>query len=234
MDAPGYLHIRNFLESGPQPYEPVWQAMQQFTRERDKDAVDEIWLMEHQPVYTLGQAGDPSHIISAAGIPVVKVDRGGQVTYHGPGQLMFYTLIDIARLGIGVRDLVVLLEDAVVELLREFDISARGDRKAPGVYVENKKIAALGLRVSGGCTYHGLCLNVDFDAAPFDGINPCGYAGMQVTQLREILAARGDFLPAKDRLAATASRLTEIVAKKLGLNPRYQRTPSSLATTGLS
>lgn len=157
--------------------------MRAFTDARTSDTTDELWLVEHPSVYTLGQAGKREHILNAANIPVVESDRGGQVTYHGPGQIVVYTLIDLRRAGLGIRDLVMRLENAVIDTLESYSIDALGRRDAPGVYVDNAKIAALGLRVRRGCTYHGLSLNIDVDLAPFAGINPCGYAGMKVTSL---------------------------------------------------
>jgi len=157
-----------------QPYAETWQAMRTFTDERDSDSVDEIWLLQHDPVFTLGQAGKREHILATTDIPIVQSDRGGQVTYHGPGQLIAYTLLDIRRLGLGVRDLVIELERAVINLLASHGITASGRRDAPGVYVGERKIAALGLRIRRGCSYHGLSLNVNMDLAPFNMINPCG------------------------------------------------------------
>lgn len=160
--------------------------MRAFTDDRDPNTEDELWVLEHPSVYTLGLAGKREHILNAAGIPVVESDRGGQVTYHGPGQVVVYTLIDLRRAKLGVRDMVVRLENAVIDTLANFDITALGRRDAPGVYVGAAKVAALGLRVRRGCSYHGLSLNVDVDLAPFSGINPCGYAGLPVTSMREL------------------------------------------------
>lgn len=160
--------------------------MQQFTNARTPNTSDELWVVEHPPVYTLGQAGKREHILFAGNIAVVESDRGGQVTYHGPGQSIVYTLLDLRRAGIGIRELVVKLEQAVIDALAQFNVRAVGRRDAPGVYVNNKKIAALGLRVRRGCSYHGLSLNIDVDLAPFNGINPCGFADLQVTSLREL------------------------------------------------
>jgi len=167
-------------------YLPTWQAMQRFTDERDADTEDEIWLLQHPPVFTLGMAADRGHVLAAGDIPLVQTDRGGQVTYHGPGQLVVYVLADLRRNGIGVRDLVVLLERAVIELVAPHGVQAQGRRDAPGVYVEGRKLASVGMRIRRGASYHGLALNVDMDLAPFARINPCGMAGMQVTQLREL------------------------------------------------
>jgi len=159
--------------------------MQEFTDARTPQTPDEIWVLQHLPVYTLGQAGDPAHILNAGKIPVVQSDRGGQVTYHGPGQLIIYPLIDLRRYKLGVRSLVELLENAVIELLNQNNINAVSRRDAPGVYVDEKKIAALGLRIRRGCSFHGLSMNIDMDLEPFERINPCGYAGLQVTQLAD-------------------------------------------------
>lgn len=158
--------------------------MQAFTDARNPADADEIWLLEHEAVFTLGRNGDPAHILNAGAIPVVESDRGGQVTYHGPGQLIVYPLLNLNRLKIGVRSMVVALENAVIEVLSQYGIQAESRRDAPGVYVEGKKIASLGLRVRHGCTYHGLSVNVDLDLAPFAAINPCGYAGLEVTSLK--------------------------------------------------
>jgi len=160
--------------------------MQDFTAQRAADTPDEIWLLEHPPVYTQGQAGKPEHLIAATAIPVVPIDRGGQITYHGPGQLVAYVLVDLRRLGYGIRELVMRMEQAVIDLLAAQGVAAARQPGAPGVYVDGAKIAALGLRVKHGCTYHGLALNVDMDLAPFGAINPCGYAGMRVTQCRDL------------------------------------------------
>ncbi len=175
--------IRNI---GKQDYLVTWQAMQQFTQKRDSGAADEIWLVEHPPVYTLGRNGKQEHLLHKTDIPVIKVDRGGQITYHGPGQLVIYCLIDLHRRKLGVRQFVTIIEDSIVELLHEHGISANSDKQAPGVYVAGKKIAALGIRVSRGCTTHGLSLNVDMDLSPFQHINPCGYEGLEITQCREL------------------------------------------------
>ncbi|MDP3585322.1 MAG: lipoyl(octanoyl) transferase LipB [Thiobacillus sp.] len=166
-------------------YVPTWRAMQDFTAQRTTDTPDEIWLLEHPPVYTQGQAGKPEHLIAATDIPVVPIDRGGQITYHGPGQLVAYVLVDLRRRGYGIRELVTRMEQAVIDLLTDHGVVAARQPGAPGVYVGGAKIAALGLRVKHGCTYHGLALNVDMDLAPFAAINPCGYAGMAVTQCRD-------------------------------------------------
>lgn len=171
---------------GRQPYAPVWAAMQHYTDHRDSNSSDQLWLLEHEAVFTQGLAGKAEHVLDPGTIPVVQVDRGGQVTYHGPGQLIVYPLLDLRRLGLGVRDLVHGLEQAVIDTLAAWVI--RGERRdgAPGVYVEGRKLMALGLRVRRGCSFHGLALNVAMDLAPYQRINPCGYQGLQVTQISEL------------------------------------------------
>jgi lipoyl(octanoyl) transferase len=164
-------------------YEPTWRAMQQFTDTRSATTDDEIWLLEHDPVYTLGMNADRSHVLAPGDIPVIQIDRGGQVTYHGPGQLVIYPLIDVRRAGLGVRGLVTALERAVIDYAARFGIAAICRADAPGVYVEGSKLASVGLRIRRGGSYHGLALNVDMDLGPFARINPCGYAGLQMTQL---------------------------------------------------
>ncbi len=178
------LPILRFL--GRVEYEPTWRAMQAFTEQRGADTRDEIWLLEHPPVFTLGMNGKPEHVLEAGDIPVVNIDRGGQVTYHGPGQLVVYPLLDLRRLKLGVRDLVVALENAIIATVSHWGIQALGKRDAPGVYVDGKKLASIGLRIKRGCSYHGLALNVAMDLSPFKRINPCGYQGLQVTQLSEL------------------------------------------------
>lgn len=160
--------------------------MRDYTETRDESSSDQIWVLEHPPVYTQGQAGKAEHILNPGNIPVVQVDRGGQVTYHGPGQLVIYLLLDIKRMGFGVRVLVSLIEDAIIKLLGDYQIEAKPKDGAPGVYVEQAKIASLGLRIRKGCCFHGLALNVDVDLTPFHGINPCGYAGMAVTRMADL------------------------------------------------
>lgn len=168
---------------GLRDYAAVWTDMREFTDMRREETADQVWLVEHPPVYTLGLNGDPRHVLAPVSVPVLQTDRGGQVTYHGPGQLIVYTLLDLRRLGIGVRTLVSGLEDAAVGALSQYGLQAAARRDAPGVYVEGRKIASLGLRVRRGCSYHGLSLNVDMDLSPFSSINPCGHQGMTVTQL---------------------------------------------------
>lgn len=181
--SPAPIVIRRL---GLQAYEPVWRAMQSFTDSRGAETPDEIWFCEHEPVYTLGLNAAPEHLLAPGDIPVVQIDRGGQVTYHGPGQLMIYPLIDIRRAGIGVRELVTGLEQSVVDLVAECDIRAASRCDAPGVYVEGVKIASIGLRIRRGASFHGMALNVDLDLAPFAGINPCGFAGLEVTDLKTL------------------------------------------------
>jgi lipoyl(octanoyl) transferase len=166
-------------------YQPTWDAMRRFTDDRDATTADEIWLLQHPPVYTLGQAGKPEHLLRDGGIPLVKIDRGGQITYHGEGQLVVYLLIDLARRKLKVRELVTLMEQALIDCLAEYGIAAERRDAAPGVYVADAKIGALGLRIRNGCSYHGLSLNVDMDLTPFTWINPCGYEGLKTTQLAD-------------------------------------------------
>ena len=168
---------------GRVPYEPTWRAMQRFTEERGADVADELWLLEHEPVFTLGMNGDRAHVLAPGNIPVVQVDRGGQVTFHGPGQLVAYPLVDVRRAGLGVRDLVTALERAVIELAARYRINAVCRGRSPGVYVEDRKLASVGLRVRRGGSYHGVALNVNMDLEPFQRINPCGSAGLEMTQL---------------------------------------------------
>lgn len=171
---------------GRAEYEPVWRAMQEFTRTRDADTPDELWFVEHPPVYTLGLAAKPEHVLDAGNTPVVRIDRGGQVTWHGPGQLIAYPLMDLRRAGYGVRELVRRLEQSVIDLCAGYGITAHRREGMPGVYVADAKIAAVGLRVSRGCTTHGIALNVDAELAAFGGINPCGYPGLAATRLVDL------------------------------------------------
>lgn len=173
-------------ELGVREYEPVWRRMQAFTEDRGRETPDECWLVQHPAVFTLGLNGKAEHLLDPHEIPVIAVDRGGQVTYHGPGQLVMYLLLDLNRLGIGVRELVRKIEAAIIDLLASHGVPAQGREDAPGVYVEDRKIAALGLRIKRGRSYHGLSLNVDMDLEPFQYINPCGYPGMAVTQLKDL------------------------------------------------
>ena len=171
---------------GRRDYVPVWRDMQAFTAARTEESPDELWIVEHPPVFTMGLNGKAEHLLNPGDIPVINVDRGGQVTYHGPGQLVIYTLLDIQRRHLGVKELVRYIEQAVIDLLADFGVEAQGREDAPGVYVAGAKIAALGLRVKKGRTYHGLALNIDMELAPFSRINPCGHADMAVTQTRDL------------------------------------------------
>ena len=171
---------------GQAEYVPTWDAMKKFTSQRSPDTRDEIWLLQHAPVYTQGLAGKPEHLLRANDIPVVKIDRGGQITYHGPGQIIAYLLLDLRRWRLNVRELVRLMEQAAIDVLAAHGVSAQGRVDAPGVYVYDAKVASLGLKIRNGCCYHGIAFNVDMDLAPFDCINPCGYAGLRVTQARNL------------------------------------------------
>ena len=185
MSAPAQ-HLSKSItvrDLGLQPYEPLWRAMQKFTDSRTRETADEIWFTEHPPVFTLGLNASREHLLATGDIPVVQIDRGGQVTYHGPGMLMIYPLIDLKRAGLGVRDLVTALEQSVVDLAAEYGIDAHARPDAPGVYVAGTKFASVGLRIRRGASYHGMALNVDVDLAPFLRINPCGYAGLEMTDL---------------------------------------------------
>ena len=180
------IHPATLRDLGRQPYAPVWRAMQRFTDARGDATTDEVWVVEHEPVFTLGQAGKDEHVLAPGDIPVLHVDRGGQVTYHGPGQIVVYPLLDLRRLGIGVRDYVCHIEQALIDTLDEWNIVAQRREGAPGVYVGDAKIAALGIRVRRGCSFHGLAFNVALDLEPFHRINPCGYAGMAVTSVLDL------------------------------------------------
>lgn len=209
MTRPTAIVVRHL---GTQDYLPVYEAMSRFTAGRDEHSADEFWLVEHPPVFTQGRNSDPAHLLAPGEIPVVDIDRGGQVTYHGPGQIVLYTLIDLPRARLGVRDLVSAIEHSVIALLAEHQVKAAARPDAPGVYVEGAKVAALGLRVRRGRSYHGLSLNVDMDLEPFSRINPCGYKGMEVTMLRE--------LGIETPLATMAERLCDQLAANLGYNAR--------------
>ena len=189
---------------GRTDYEPIFHAMQKFTEERTKETIDEIWFTEHEPVFTQGQAGKQEHLLAPGDIPVVQTDRGGQVTYHGPGQITGYLMFDIRRLSIGVRDLVTNIELAMVDTVAEYGIDAKPRPDAPGVYVENNKIGSLGLRVRRGCSYHGLSLNVDMDLEPFSRINPCGLFGIEVTHIADF--QKVDIEEAKEKLLSALLR----------------------------
>ncbi|WP_299128711.1 lipoyl(octanoyl) transferase LipB [uncultured Vibrio sp.] len=171
---------------GRQDYEPVWKAMHKFTDERTEEDVDQVWLVEHNPVFTQGQAGKAEHVLNAGDIPVIQSDRGGQVTYHGPGQLVAYFLMNIRRKKFGVRALVTHIENLVINTLKAYNIDSAARPDAPGVYVDGKKICSLGLRIRRGCSFHGLALNVDMDLSPFLRINPCGYQGMEMAQVSQL------------------------------------------------
>lgn len=173
----------NIHHLGIQEYESVWSKMKEFTMNRTKETVDELWLLEHHPVYTQGQAGKAEHILNVNSIPIIQSDRGGQVTYHGPGQLVVYVLIDLIKRNIGIRTLVAKLEQVLLSVLKHYHISGQIRCGAPGVYVNEQKIASIGLRVKNGCTYHGIALNVNMDLKPFYDINPCGFAKMEMTQI---------------------------------------------------
>lgn len=164
-------------------YQDIWDRMRAYTESRTGDSPDQLWLVQHPPVFTQGQAGKPEHLLAPSPIPVIQTDRGGQVTYHGPGQLVAYPLLDIRRKGLGVRELVSALENTLIATLADYALASAADPAAPGVYIEGRKIGSLGLRIRRGCSYHGLALNVDMDLSPFHAINPCGYAGLRMTQL---------------------------------------------------
>ena len=173
-------------ERGLQDYVKTWEEMKSFTENRNSDTPDELWTLEHNSVFTQGLSGKPEHLLKATQIPIIQTDRGGQITYHGPGQLIIYCLIDIKRLGIGIKKMVTIIEQSLVELLSSYDITAHTLKGAPGVYVNDSKIAALGLKVKHGRTYHGLSLNIDMDLSPYTLINPCGYSDLKVTQMRNL------------------------------------------------
>ncbi len=217
-------------------YAPTWRAMQAFTDGRDTGTPDELWLLEHAPVFTQGLNGKAEHLLATGDIPVVGIDRGGQVTYHGPGQLVMYALVDLRRRGIGVRELVLALENSVIALAASHGIAAEGRREAPGVYVRGRKLASIGLRVRRGCSYHGLALNVDMDLEPFRRINPCGMAGLAMTQLVDEGAALD--------VTGAAAELAWLACEALGLDwdglwegarpPEALRCQSATSTTPLS
>jgi lipoyl(octanoyl) transferase len=192
---------------GMQDYIPTWKAMQEFTQQRQQSTQDEIWLVEHPPVFTQGLAGKAEHILMAGDIPVVQVDRGGQVTYHGPGQLVVYFLIDLKRKNLGVRQLVTAIENSVISCLKKYAINSEAKADAPGVYVGQKKICSLGLKIKRGASFHGLALNVDMDLEPFKRINPCGYAGMKVSQISDYNSVN---------LQQVSKDLVEVIQQQLG------------------
>lgn len=202
------MHAVTIRQLGLRPYTEIWRSMQHFTNERDALTRDEIWLLEHPPVFTLGQAGRREHLLDPGDIPVIQVDRGGQVTYHGPGQLIGYLLLDLRRRNLGIRPLVSLIEASIVELLDSYGIDAAARADAPGVYVDGAKIAALGLRVRRGCSFHGLSLNVNMNLAPFSRINPCGHPGLEQTQLSDLGAPLD--------LQRVGRDLVDILTRRLG------------------
>jgi len=200
---------------GLQPYQPVWDAMERHTAARaDLPGKDELWLVQHEPVFTQGQAGKPEHVLLPGDIPVIRCNRGGQVTYHGPGQIVAYPLVNIRRLGLGVRELVNRIEQAIIDTLAHWQISAERRTGAPGVYVGQAKIAALGLRVRHGCSFHGLAFNIDMDLTPFSGINPCGFHGLAVTQMVELAVDAA--------LPLVEAKLVEQLSLQLGLRPLWR------------
>ena len=213
--APWVRHL------GLAPYEPTWRAMQHFTDHRDASTPDEIWMVEHPPVFTLGINASREHLLSPGDIPVVQIDRGGQVTYHGPGQLVIYPLIDIRRAGIGVRELVVSLENAIIAYLGELDVAACGSRAAPGVYVDGAKLASIGLRIRRGASYHGLALNVSLDLQPFERINVCGQRGLAVTRLKDLCAV-GDVCMAAEGMTPHLLRELGMGAARAGSGPAHK------------
>jgi lipoyl(octanoyl) transferase len=188
-------------------YEPVWREMQAFTDSRDKQTPDQLWLVQHPPVFTQGQAGKAEHVLAPGDIPVIQVDRGGQVTYHGPGQIVAYPLVDIRRKGIGVREFVNRIEESIISVLSHYGVEGQRVAGAPGIYIDGNKVASLGLRVRRGCTFHGLAFNIDMDLEPFHRINPCGYAGLQVTQLSDLAVVTFD---------QAEQQLVENLAQQLG------------------
>jgi lipoyl(octanoyl) transferase len=209
-------------ELGRQPYEPVWRAMQRFTDARGPDTADELWLVEHEPVFTLGQAGKTEHVLAPGDIPVIPVDRGGQVTYHGPGQIVAYPMVDLRRLGLGVRELVCRIEQSVIDVLAGYGIHGERREGAPGIYVNGAKVMALGLRVRRGCSFHGLAFNIAMDLEPFQRINPCGYRGLEVTSVLD-LGGPADPSVVKPVLVAALSR-------QLGLQARFSPEPPDLSS----
>ncbi|MCB1736881.1 MAG: lipoyl(octanoyl) transferase LipB [Gammaproteobacteria bacterium] len=221
MTAPGSRQSGSpqlsWRDLGLHAYLPVWHAMQSLTDRRDADTADELWQVQHPPVFTQGMNGKPEHLLAPGDIPVVAIDRGGQVTYHGPGQIVLYPLLDLRRAKLGVRDLVSIMEASVIATLSDYGVTAAARADAPGVYVDGAKVASLGLRVRRGCSYHGLALNVDMDLSPFQRINPCGYADMPVTQMRD--------LGVRDSLDTIAARLRGNLAELLG----YTAAPEPIA-----
>ncbi|MDA7745897.1 lipoyl(octanoyl) transferase LipB [Psychromonas sp.] len=199
---------------GTQPYQETWQAMSDFTEQRDELTVDEIWIVEHTPVFTQGLAGKAEHLLTSSDIPVVKSDRGGQITHHAPGQLIAYLMINIRRKAFNVRSLVTIIEQGIIDLLSSFGVKAAAKPDAPGVYVDGKKIASLGLKIRRGCSFHGLALNVDMDLTPFLQINPCGYAGLEMTQCRDL------------GISSSVAELAPLLIEKLNQNLQYTQIES--------
>ncbi|MGE6660483.1 lipoyl(octanoyl) transferase LipB [Pseudomonas sp. NPDC077408] len=216
------ISLLGVRELGLVDYPVAWQAMQRFTNERQPDTVDEIWLLQHPRVFTQGQAGKAEHLLLPGDIPVIQADRGGQVTYHGPGQLVCYLMLDVRRLGFGVRELVSRIEQSLIGLLASYDVQALAKPDAPGVYVEAAKIASLGLRIRNGRSFHGLALNVDMDLEPFGRINPCGYAGMGMTQLADLVEGPVAF-------AEVGARLREQLVKHLGYAQQQTLTGAAIS-----
>jgi len=220
-DAPLIRHL------GLAAYEPTWRAMQKFTDDRASSTPDEIWFVEHPPVFTLGLNASREHLLSPGDIPVVQIDRGGQVTYHGPGQLVVYPLIDLRRRSLGVRELVVALENAIIAYVAEFGVTARGLREAPGVYVDGAKLASVGLRIRRGASYHGLALNVSLDLSPFQRINVCGHRGLTVTRLADHVARFAD-IDAAAAMETAANGLTPHLLRELKFGPGYSAINTAL------
>ena len=212
-------------ELGRQVYEPVWRAMQDFTNTRNESTQDEIWFCEHDSVFTLGLNTAPEHLLAPGDIPVIQIDRGGQVTYHGPGQLMIYSLIDLRRAGLGVRDLVTALEQSVVDLAADYGVEAASRCDAPGVYVDGVKLASIGLRIRRGSSFHGMALNVDVDLEPFSRINPCGFEGLELTDLKRLGADSG--------LAIVRDKLLPHLLRHLKLNQAFSSASLSGVPTSL-
>jgi lipoyl(octanoyl) transferase len=218
MATPNPLTIRHL---GRADYEPVWRAMQAFTDERGPETPDELWLVEHPPVFTQGQAGKAEHVLAPGDIPVVRVDRGGQVTYHGPGQIVAYPLINLRRVGLGVRAFVRAIEEAIIRTLDHYGVTGERVDGAPGIYVDGAKVASLGLRVRRGCSFHGLAFNIDMDLEPFQRINPCGYQGLQVVDLKRLSGREVD-------IAEVTKRLVDELAGQFGHSEIVTATPFSV------
>ena len=212
------IHLRRL---GLADYEPVWREMQAYTDERDENSRDELWLVQHPPVFTQGQAGKAEHLLAPGDIPVIQVDRGGQVTYHGPGQIVAYPLVDIRRREIGVREFVNRIEESIIQVLARYGVTGERVEGAPGIYVKGDKIASLGLRVRRGCSFHGLAFNIDMDLEPFTRINPCGYHGLQVTQLSALSQGEGP----GSLLSEAENHLVELFARLLGYSEIREDAP---------